>query len=356
MRKALVIGNGFTSNLIESFRNEPMMTEFYKRIPGMIDRIEERFCIFRNLELTKDDLYYVTEALFCGDNLFPGNNLYPRDDGVHIKESTRVCIIEKLKEFGFREPEKIFKEYFESYGLIYVVNSPKIVGIETYLKVVHMFIELGEFSEEDYSDIKLIANEVYFNNGKHGLDSIDNADIDMSKLISAITEFDDVYTTNYDTILDDIMENIKKFPFHLHGGFSINHLNKNPDGRYSPHEAKLIWGINAETKFNELRVGLNFNDINFNAYSFGDSQISQYFDFLKEGEYDEIYILGFSGENDDHINQRIRSNSHVKRINIYVNPQKVNDLETQVRSRILFGSGNKVVNLKSWDDFWDTVK
>jgi hypothetical protein len=92
MKKALLIGNGFTSNLIESFKNEPMMKEFYKKLPEMIEKIEVKFSVFRNLDLTKSDLYHVTEALFCGDNLFCGNNVYPSSDGIHIQESIRVWI------------------------------------------------------------------------------------------------------------------------------------------------------------------------------------------------------------------------------------------------------------------------
>lgn len=356
MKKALLIGNGFTSNLVESYKNEPMMKEFYKRLPEMIERIEEKFNVFRNLDLTNSDLYNVTKALFCGDDLFCGNSVYPSDDGIHIRESIRIWIIEKLKDLGFSEPEKIFKEYFEIYGLIYSINYPKLVGVETYLKVVHMFMEIGDFCKEDYSYIKHIANEVYFNTGKHGLDSIDNPNMDVPKLVTVITDFTDVYTTNYDTILDDILKLEERFPYHLHGGFSINHLNKNPNGRYSPNEARLIWGINAESKLNELRVGFDFNHINFNAFRFGDSQISEYFDYLEEREYEEIHILGFSGENDEHINRRIKNNSNIKRITVYVNPKKVNDLETQVRNRILFSSDNKIVDLKSWDNFWDMVK
>jgi hypothetical protein len=356
MKKALLIGNGFTSNLIQSFKNEPMMKVFYKRAPEMIDRIEEKFSVFRDLDLTNSDLYNVTEALFCGDNLFCGTDIYASDDGIHIHESIRVCIIEKLKVLGFSEPEKTFKEYFENYGLVYSINYCEIIGVETYLKVVHMFMEIGDFTEEDYNNIKLIANEVYFNTGKHGIGAIDNPNIDVSKLAILITDFNDVYTTNYDTILDDLLEQQERFPYHLHGGFSINHLNKNPDGRYSPSEARLIWGINADSKYKELRVGLDFNNIDFNAFSFGDSQISEYFDYLNEREYEELHILGFSGENDDHINQRIKDNSSIKRITIYINPEKVNSLETQVRSRILFSNENKIVNLKSWDDFWNTIK
>jgi hypothetical protein len=251
---------------------------------------------------------------------------------------------------------KVFEEYFENYGLIYSINQSEIVGVETYLKIVHMFMKIREFTEEDYSNIKLIANEVYFNKGKHGLESIDNSNIDIKKLISLINDYNDVYTTNYDTILDDILIKQERFPYHLHGGFSINHLNKNPDGRYSPNEARLIWGINAESKFNELKAGLDFSNIDFSAFRFGDSQVSEYFDYLQNSDYEEIHILGFSGENDDHINRRIRSNSNIKRITIYVNPNKVLNLETQVKNRILFGGNNQIVNLRSWDDFWGKIK
>ncbi len=213
----------------------------------------------------------------------------------------------------------------------------------------------GTFPNKDYNAIKNEANYVYFNNGKHGAEHITNSSVSKRKIQDFLSEFQDIYTTNYDTILDDLLETQNRFPFHLHGGFSINHLNKNPDGRYSPSDAKLIWGINAESKFNELRVGLNFNDIDFNAFSFENSQISKYFDQLAEQKYDEIDILGYSGENDDHINSRIRLNSNIKNVVVYVAPSKINDTETQVRTRLLFGGGAKTINLISWDEFWKRI-
>lgn len=356
MKKALLIGNGFTLNLIEAFNNKPMMKVFYSKLEEMIDKIDNKFNIFRKIELKNNELYFVTEAEFCGVDLFSGANTYPSSDGIHIQEPVRHWIIEKLQLLGFSEPEKIFEEYFGSYGLIYSVNQSYVVGVETYLKIVHMFMKIGEFTEEDYIKIKLVANEVYFNKGKHGLESIDNTNIDVKKLISIINNFNDVYTTNYDTILDDILIKQERFPYHLHGGFSINHLNKNPDGRYSPSKARLIWGINAESKFNELKVGVDFANINYSAFRYGDSQISEYFDYLEDREYEEIHILGFSGENDDHINRRIRNNTNIKKITVYVNPSKVQDLETQVKSRILFCGNNQIVSLKSWDDFWVEVR
>jgi len=357
MKRALLVGNGFTSNLINTFKNEPMMNKIYEKMPITVNKIEDKFNVFRDTDLSNNDIYSVTEALFCGDNLYCGNNVFPNDDGIHFQESIKSLIVQKLEEIGFGEPQKTFKDYFKDYGLIFLINSNRILGVETYLKIIHMFMAIGYFSEEDYKSMKSTANEVYFNAGKHGVDSINNADIDVSKLIQEISKFTDVFTTNYDTVLDDILERTERFPYHLHGGFSINHLNKNPDGRYLPNEAKLIWGISAESKYNELRVGFDWSDLSWSAFRWGDSQISDYFNYLQEREYEEIHILGFSGENDNHINQKIKLNINIRRVIVYVHPSKVNDVETKVKSRILFGNNNKYdVIVRSWDDFWNKIK
>ena len=356
MKKALLIGNGFTSQLIKEFGNGPMMKKFYDKMPTLVDRAESSFAILRNMEFTKNDLYNISIATFCGDNLICGENVYPSSDGIHIKDDCRTWVVGKLKSLNFTEPEKIFQLYFEDYGLLYLINSEKIVGMETLLKVVHMFIQTNVFTEDDYESIKNVANNVYYNNGNHGAKHINNNNISRDKLCDVLSQFQDVYTTNYDTILDDFLDEQDRFPFHLHGGFSINNLNRNPGGRYIPSAAKLIWGINAETKFKELKPGFNWSDFNWGAFRWGDSQISDYFGYLQEREYDEIHILGFSGENDDHINQRIKANAHIKNIVVYVNPVKVIDNESQVRSRILFSGDTKAVNLKSWDEFWNSVK
>lgn len=356
MKKALLVGNGFTSNLNSDYGNSTMMNTFRQRMPDLIDKAEKQFSIFRNLSYSNGDLCNISEALFCGDSLFCGEGVYPSDDGIHIKDDCKSWVIEKLTKLEFADPEKTFKEYFEDYGLLYSINKGEIVGVETYLKVVHMFIEIGVFNQKDYDEVKLVANEVYYNEGKHGKSSIKNQSINFIKLADFLLEFEDIYTTNYDTILDDFLETVNRYPFHLHGGFSINHLNKNPDGRYLPNEAKLIWGINAESKYNELRVGFDFSDFRWDAFRWGDSQVSDYFKYLEEREYDEIHILGFSGENDDHINKRIIENQHIKNIVLYVSPSKVNELETQVRSRMQFSGQKKPVNLKSWQEFWDKVE
>ncbi|WEK53469.1 MAG: hypothetical protein P0Y55_12865 [Candidatus Cohnella colombiensis] len=356
MNKALLIGNGFTLNLNNEYSNSRMMEKFRKRIPNLINRAEEEFKLYRNCSFTLSDLYNVSEALFCGNDLLCGGNLYTSSDRIYISEAAKSWVIEKLSIQGFNDPELIFTEYFENYGLIYSINKDEILGVETYLKVISLFKEIGKFNENEYAEIKIVAYEVYYNEGKHGKSSIRNNEIDVGKLASTLSEYVDIYTTNYDTILDDFLEEQNRFPFHLHGGFSTNHRNKDPDGRYDPKNARLIWGINAEQKFEELKVGFDFGDIDYSAFRYGQSRLADYFDFLKERQYDEIHILGYSGENDAHINQRIKENAHIKNIILFVDPTIITDLETQVRSRILYGGDNKPVNIKSWNDFWDPIK
>lgn len=356
MKKALLVGNGFTLNLIEAYKNQSMMAAFYKRIPDMVDRIQKDFNVFRNLAFESKDLYIVTEALICGDNVLPRDDLYPSDDEIQITEEAKVWVIERLIELKFPDVELVFESFFKSYGLIYSLNKPNIEGVETYLKVVALYELIGRYSKDEYNNIKLVANEVYHNRGKHGKANIDNKSIDVAKLDVLLNEFGDIFTTNYDTILDDFLEPHNKFPFHLHGGFSIVHRNKDPDGRYGPTEAKLIWGINAEDKFKYLSPGWDFADLNFEAIRFEKSRLADYFDYLQNKECDEIHILGFSGENDYHINRRIIENPHIKNIIWYVDPSDVNKLETQVRSRLLFSGEKKAVHLKTWNDFWDKIK
>lgn len=96
MKKALLIGNGFTLYLIQEYNNSPMMNSMYKRIPRLINRSEKDFSIFRNLSFKDSDLYNISEALFCGSGIYCGDNLYPSDDGIHITRSSRTWTIERL--------------------------------------------------------------------------------------------------------------------------------------------------------------------------------------------------------------------------------------------------------------------
>jgi len=101
---------------------------------------------------------------------------------------------------------------------------------------------VNEYMTTDYRAKLALLGYTLDIEGYNYILGISNQAIDFEKLNGLLKTYDDIYTTNYDTILDDFLETQERFPYHLHGGFSINHKNKNPDGRYSLREAKLIWG------------------------------------------------------------------------------------------------------------------
>lgn len=355
MTKAILIGNGFTSFLQSEFYNEHMMDKFFEQEPELINRIEKLFDDIRNLSVKDTELLNITEGLLPGEGLYTNENITPSSDSIIVSSILKEDVIMKLTQLGFSNPYELFELYFVEYGLWSSVNSEKLIGIETYLKVIALFEEINEFSKEEYAHIKKVATEIYYNKGKHGLKAINNSEINQEKLVETIKDFDYILTTNYDTILDDILDGENRFPYHLHGGFSINHRNKDPDGRYVPEEARLIWGINAEEKYDELSVGLSYSDINYGAFRFGQSRLADYYDTLEKSEIDEIHILGYSGENDDHINRRIFENEFIKKVIVFVNPSKINDSEIKVRIRLLFGREKKHVELRPWSEFWNKV-
>lgn len=332
-----------------------MMVKFLNSAPELVKKIELLFDDLRNQNFSDSELLTVSEAKFPSEGLYPSENLTPRADSIAVSNTLKKHVIKKLTELGFEKPNEIFRSYFAEYGLWASINKEKLNGIETYLKVFSLFEKTNHFTKEDYIYIKSIATEIYYNKGKHGLQSITNANINQEKLIEMIKGFDCIFTTNYDTVLDDILENDTKIPYHLHGGFCINHKNKDPDGRYLPTEARLIWGINAEEKYEALSAGWDFGDIDFNAIRFDQSRLADYYDILQTSQIDEFHILGYSGENDDHINSRIVENEFIKKVIFYVNPSKLNDKETQVRSRLLFSRQKKFVELKPWSEFWNKV-
>lgn len=104
-----------------------------------------------------------------------------------------------------------------------------------------------------------------------------------------------------------------------------------------------------------MSAGWDFGDIDFNAIRFDQSRLADYYDILRDSNIGEIHILGYSGENDDHINRRIIENEFIKKVGVYVNPSKINDRETIVRTHLLFGREKKHVELKPWSDFWSKV-
>lgn len=73
---------------------------------------------------------------------------------------------------------------------------------------------------------------------------------------------------------------------------------------------------------------------------------------MKSGEYEEIHIWGFSGQNDKHINDCIKQNPNIKRVFYYCNPSKVGKTEFRTHVELMFGAIGKELFLEPWDAIW----
>lgn len=106
MKKAMLIGNGFTSCINLDYSNAPMMKKFYEREPELVDKIERLFDDIRYLNLNNSELLAVSEALFSSEGLYPSKTLTPSSDSIAVSRKLKDYVVLKLSQLGFNNPEK----------------------------------------------------------------------------------------------------------------------------------------------------------------------------------------------------------------------------------------------------------
>ena len=284
MSKSILIGNGFTSQLIPDYLDPHMKEKLLQYCRKDYLDINELFENFRITDYSYKDVYSQNGNIFNNSK---------------IEEN----IIDVLNKIGFQNCTDMFNIYFRQYGLISEVIKNDISSIENLLKVIDLFKKIGKMDKEKETKIKQIANKIYYNEGKYGLK--DTILANSSKIVDFFKDFDFVFTTNYDLIIDDSCENKDKV-FHLHGGFNIikvinigNTYYEKTDERLTDEVAHIIWGVNGVEKLKYMEAGLTF-PFTF-PISFPESLFNKYFDKLENENIQEIYVFGYSGENDQHI-------------------------------------------------------
>jgi hypothetical protein len=287
--------------------------------------------------LTQTDIYDCVQAHYPDDNLYPNDDLFPHNNEIIPNNIMKEKVVVKLEKMGFRNTNRIFQKYFFSAGLMYSINMKEIVGVESYLKIMDMFLEIGAFTNEDRSKLKDYADTIYYNNGYHDFENINNSMIERDKLSKHILGYDIIFTTNYDTVLDDILIQNKSFPRHIHGGFSMKSPRGNPNGeKFKPGEAYLIWDSTSEGKEQQIQENAVYKRFSYGKDFSYDPVSSQrkYLDEIENTIFEEFHIFGYSGENDNHINSRIRSNEGIKTIVVYVADEEIEDTENPIKCAI----------------------
>lgn len=317
LKKAILIGNGMTSQLIDEYKDCNMIEKIKTEIGSLYSEINDMLNPYRNLKV-KDE-----------------------------KNITRL-----LEEYGMEYHH--YQRYFVDQNLLQELEKPYITAIETLLKVAHLFNHCKKF---DYEKIKKIANKIYFNKGKNGLQDTNKQDFNKEKFIDFINEFDFVFTTNFDNVLDDSYQGEV---YHLHGGFhyeKINNIVTKSHKYLNPEEAYLIWGTNPDEKKKQMNIGGGKRYPYRYSYTYGRSLLNTYLDKIENEEICELHIWGYSGLNDGHINKAITNNTSLNNIHCYVSPTEIESSEIKNKMNDLYNSNQKhKLYLKSWDNIWSLFK
>ena len=350
--KALLVGNGFTSNLISTYSNQHMMDTLKEAIPELFCKADALFADFRmpveNPRLTSVAWGYCGDDLFCGD----APALDGPISGLPFNKELVKHIENTLINKGFADKSKeLCETYFQTYSLIYETQQAQISSVENVLKIVSLFGHVNQFSPLDTQTVVSSANEIYFNGGANRLVNI-RSNI-HAPLKDWLSRYGYIFTTNYDCVLDDACGDPDKI-MHLHGGFFYKDRYTRGENLLSPHQAYLVWGISGEDKTSQLKGGMTFPmewplEIPMSLFE-------QYINTLKTADIHCIDIFGYSGENDQHINLAITSNKALQELNYYCNPQSVNSeaLRFELSERYQIKTHQKL-NLRSWDEIWGVL-
>ncbi len=334
METALLVGNGFTAQIIKEYSNTYMIDQLCKQEKQIFSYADQLFSTFRG------DSKMLTSTSSFNSNL-------------------ARKIIEKLDRLHFRNSSDVFETYFIKYGLIYECNNAKISSVESLLKVISLFQLVDLFLDEDKCKIKHTANQLYFNNGNNGL----SATPQITQ--KAIRQFADTYswifTTNFDCIFDDACSEKNKV-MHIHGGFYFKDRHHTSKIKLSPDEAYLIWGVNGEDKERQLKGGpmLDRNQkviIDRNGRILCvPSVLESYLRKLQTIQVRQLDIFGYSGENDQHINEVISNNRDIGQIRYFCDPNDVYSSEKQeeIIQRFLLPKGVQLT-LHSWNEVWGKI-
>lgn len=325
MQKGLLVGNGFSSQLIEEYKNSNLHDELLRGCPN------------------ECDLLYEFWSGFQSERDFQGQDT--------------CALISKIESFGVDDAKNVFDDYFHMYGLKADLREGKPLSVESYLKIAKLYKLLVNKAIIDEEEITRVANETLYNNGCYGLDDTKLSDDEKRRLRFYLREYSVIFTTNYDLILDDAIEPNIPSVYHLHGGFNIRRNQQEITGeRLKAQDACLVWGVygiekeakaTAEKKYNS---GLEYNK----GYFYNKRNILKpYYDLLEQLEIDELHVIGFSGENDQHINKRIQNNPFISRIIYYRDPKQCETSEYISKIEKLFTP--KIVTLVSWDRFWGQI-
>lgn len=316
-----------------------LMRKLRAALPNECKEIELFFSKFR-LETSADFYYPFGEPEDAEEFSLPSP--YKEYKVEYIRE--HICRV--LMEYGFSNPKALCDKYFFDAGLGYEISHTSLVGIESPLKILDLAKHIKYFPTSWHRRFKATIMAILYNEGHFHFNDCATI-IDRKKSIKFFERFTTIFTTNYDLVIDDLVADKVK---HLHGGFGFQTPFKRNDNRTSSSGYYIVLGADGEDKSRSL---FGYKPID------KPSLLKGYFASLATEDFDELHIFGYSGENDNHINNAILNNDRIKKIIYYCSPNKINSKDYRFHCASKFvaeprASYSKLL-LASWDCLWTKI-
>ena len=281
--KILLIGNGFTSQLIPAYKSKEMKAVINLKYPDVVSKIDS---VWKDISATTigvyddiNDLNYPYEvlddiklAIRDEEGVVPHSTHIEVDNLSRIREPIETCFI---RNYGIdpANAKKIFNKFFckGSSILRFQVIWSEVEAIEPFYALVKLAFRLNVIDQNEKNMLVRTIKLVLRNNDKFYFKDISNFESYLDGVQCFLNQYNTIFTTNYDQLLEISGKNV----VHLHGSFL---------------DDDIILGIDEIEKQNKNK------------------RYSERVQLLRNIKCDEIHIFGYSGKNDIHINTAIREN------------------------------------------------
>ncbi|MBP3805810.1 MAG: hypothetical protein J6I76_18330 [Oribacterium sp.] len=354
MKKGIIIGNGFSSQIISGLRQDRLLRRVNQEIPEDMQFIESYFDSFRvnpaHFE-TKDYRVLEYDDAFIDEEDISYGTWWVESE--HINSQIHDSIFNSLNRLGMiGDEEKIIEDYFVQTGLYEEIFNSHISNIESPIKIINLINDCSNIDKYKYVDsyiriYDVLVNALYNDGDIHIKKSgrlLHKEKININKAKEFFSEYERIFTTNYDLILDDMnLHNL----YHLHGAFNIlKDSRKWRKSNYLDNSSSYLIILAASATDKKWYASGNNHK----------SEIDRYFKLLSNDEIEEIHLFGFSGLNDQHIMRAVSNNKNIQKIVYFGNPQQLFYERTETKLTYLMAGDHQRVEYRSWDDVWKKIR
>ena len=336
MKKAILVGNGFSSQILSELKSNVILNYLSTVLEDDFLKINS---FFQNFRLSPSAFQPPFEVYY--GQLFDEEDCPLQPRYIYENPIIRLHVCNVLSKMGFTNTDKISSQYFFQDGLAYEIYREHFASMESPFKIAEMVKKTNLLPFDLNFKLKIDIKEYFVNClKKYGYTFPESSNIAIyKKSYKFFQEYSTIFTTNYDLFLDSLVHDKVK---HLHGGLNFaSPYEKSNNSIFD--DCYLIIGAGAQKKLAEMKSKKK------------ESLFKKYFESLSTEDFAEFHIFGYSGENDQHINNAIRNNRRIKNIVFFAAPNMINDQSYHFMISNLFCKYSRL-ELRSWNEIWDKLK